>query len=121
MTPEITSNKRILLVEDEQSVRQAYNMLLSLDGHLVTEAENGIEGLSCFSASKFDLIITDFEMPKMKGDEFAAKVKQLLPGQPILMITAYSVGREVQVDAVLNKPFTLQELRQAIGKAIRST
>ena len=94
-------------------------MLLSLDGHSVTEAENGVEGLACFSASKFDLIITDFEMPKMKGDEFAARVKQLLPEQPILMITAYSVGQEVQVDAVLNKPFTLEELRQAIGKAIR--
>ncbi len=119
MAQEIAKSKSILLVDDEKSVREAYNMLLSLDGHSVTEAENGVEGLNCFSASKFDLVITDFEMPKMKGDEFAAKVKKLSPKQPILMITAYSVSREVQVDAVLNKPFTLDELRQAISRAIR--
>ena len=43
-----------------------------------------------FKADHFDLVITDFEMPQMKGNELAARIKQISPSQPILMITAYA-------------------------------
>src|ERR1035437_5619650 len=81
--------KRILLIDDQQSVRQAISLLLSLDEHTVIEASNGAEALDLFKREQFDLVITDFEMPKMKGNELAARIKQLAPAQPILMITAY--------------------------------
>ena len=113
--------KRILLVDDQSSVREAISLLLSLDEHTVVEAGNGAEALELFRRSQFDLVITDFEMPKMKGNELAAKIKQLRPAQPILMITAYAeqIGdSDNPVDALLNKPFQLEDLRQAISRLL---
>jgi len=113
--------KRILLADDQSSVRETINILLHLDGHTVVEAGNGVEALALFQRDHFDLVITDFEMPKMKGNELAAKIKQILPSQPILMVTAYAellgdLGSSV--DAVLNKPFQIEDLRLAIAKLL---
>ena len=111
--------KRILLVDDQQSVREAISLLLGLDEHAVIEASNGAEALDLFLHDQFDLVITDFEMPKMKGNELAARIKQLSPAQPILMITAYAEklgDTDNPVDAILNKPFALEELRQVMAR-----
>ena len=111
--------KRILLVDDQQSVREAISLLLSLDEHTVMEASNGAEAMDLFRRDQFDLVITDFEMPKMKGNELAARIKQRSPTQPILMITAYAERlRDFHnpVDAILDKPFQLEDLRQAMAK-----
>ena len=115
----IPRRKRILLVDDQQSVREAIGLLLGLDEHTVIEAGNGAEALDLFLRDQFDLVITDFEMPKMKGNEFAARIKQLSPAQPILMITAYAEklgDTDNPVDAILNKPFALEELRQVMAR-----
>jgi CheY-like chemotaxis protein len=113
--------RRILLVDDEQSVREAIGLLLSLDDHVIIEAADGAGALDLFRRDHFDLVITDFEMPNMKGTELAATIKQLSPAQPILMITAY-VERlsdsDSPVDAVLNKPFQLEDLRQTIANLL---
>ena len=113
--------KRILLVEDQPAVRGAIALLLGLDEHTVAEAANGVEGFALFEPGRFDLVITDFDMPHMKGDELARRVKQASPRQPILMITAYAeqlgdVGNPV--DAILNKPFQLDDLRQAMAELL---
>jgi CheY-like chemotaxis protein len=110
--------KRILLVDDQQAVRDAVNLLLSLDEHTVTEAGDGVEGLELFSQGEFDLVITDLEMPRMKGNELAARIKRMTPSQPVLMITAYAERLEEgdnPVDMILNKPFHLADLRRAIA------
>ena len=114
----IPRRKRILLVDDQQSVREAISLLLSLDEHTVIEAGNGVEALDLFRRDQFDLVITDFEMPKMKGNELAARIKQISPAQPILIITAYveKLGdSDNPVDAILNKPFELQALRRVMA------
>lgn len=115
--------KRILLVDDEPGIRGAFSLMLSLDDHIVTEANNGVEALSLFEPGRFDLIITDLDMPVMQGNQLAVRVKKAAPRQPILMITAYAerVGVENPVDVILSKPFTLEDLRQAIEKALAST
>src|SRR5512137_1124526 len=89
----IIRGKRILLVDDEPSVRESFRMLLEVDDHAVTEANNGAEAMDLFTKGQFDLVVTDFEMPVMKGDELAVRIKRLAPEQPILMITAY--GKEL--------------------------
>jgi CheY-like chemotaxis protein len=121
MEQNIIRRKRLLLVDDESSVREAFRMMLELDDHQVTEANNGAEAMGLFTKSQFDLVLTDFEMPVMKGGELAVRIKNVAPKQPILMITAY--GKELgdpqnPVDAILNKPFTLDELRRAIAKLL---
>ena len=87
---EVTSGKRILLIDDDdQAVRQATKLLLSIDRHSVTEAENGIEGLALAAAQPFDLVVVDFFMPGIDGGEVARRIKHIAPSLPILMITAY--------------------------------
>lgn len=83
--------KRILVADDQPGVRDALKLLLAIDHHQVTEARDGVEALDLVSSREFDLLITDYEMPRMKGNELAVKVKKLSPALPILMMTAYSV------------------------------
>jgi two-component system, cell cycle response regulator CpdR len=121
MEQKIIRGKRILLVDDEPSVREAFRMMLEFDGHSVTEANNGAEALDLFTKGQFDLVTTDLEMPVMKGNELAVGIKNLAPKQPILMITAYEKelgDSENPVDSILNKPFTLNNLRGAIAKLL---
>jgi two-component system cell cycle response regulator CpdR len=116
----IIREKRILIAEDEPQVRDSIYMLLTIDDHLVAQAENGAQALDMFTKGKFDLVITDFEMPVMKGNALAAKIKQLAPKQPILMITAYNekINSDNPVDMIITKPFTFDDLRDAIAKIL---
>jgi CheY-like chemotaxis protein len=110
--------KHILLVDDETAVRGAVAMLLSIDGHTVTEAGSGDEAIDRFGKETFDLVITDFKMPGMTGAALAAAIKRLSPAQPIIMVTAHEApptGPANPVDAVLNKPFMLDDLRRVVG------
>lgn len=116
------ASRHILVVDDEPSVRDAVKMLLEFDGHSVITASSGMEGLELFGQGKYDLVITDFMMPAMKGDELAVAVKARAPGQPVVMITGNAamlkpVKNPLQaVDFVINKPFLLEDLREAIEK-----
>ncbi len=113
--------KKVLLAEDESQVREAIRMLLSVDEHEVTEARDGREALAMFEPGRFDLVITDYMMPRMQGDELAKQIKQKAPRQPVLMISAYvqqGACLASQVDALLAKPFSFVDLRQAIAKLL---
>src|SRR5215813_13545688 len=114
------SGKHILLVDDDQSVRNALRLMLASDAHTVVEANNGAEAWMPFRGSQFDLVMTDFEMPFVKGDELAAKIRQLVPAQPILMMTAYAHkrGPKNPVDAVIHKPFDRASLREVMAKLL---
>ena len=117
--PGKTIRKHILLADDQQEVRDTIKLLLRLDEHTVAEAKNGREALEMFTQDRFDLVITDYAMPEMRGDELAANVKLLAPFQPILMLTGSAEmldGSNTPVDALLRKPFSLGDLRQAIAR-----
>lgn len=98
-------------------------MMLAFDGHVVETAGNGKEALARLERDKFDLIITDFEMPMMKGDALAIAIKARDPKQPVVMITAYAEMLQASgnplagVDFVISKPFLLENLREAVSKA----
>ena len=81
---------RILVVDDEPFVCDAVRMMLAFDGHDVVTANSGKEALAVMQHSEFDLVITDFAMPSMKGDQLAAVIKERNPAQPVVMITAYA-------------------------------
>jgi CheY-like chemotaxis protein len=112
-------SKRILVADDEELLRACLRMMLELEGHQVTEARNGAEALDLFKSGEFDLVITDFEMPVMQGDELAVSIKLLSPSLPVLMVTGSGRARpdaRNPVDAVLSKPFNVGELHDALGK-----
>ena len=124
MTARGVPAKRILVVDDEPFVCDAVRMMLVFDGHEVETANSGHEALALLDNAKFDVVITDFAMPGMKGDELAVAIKSRFPGQPIVMITAYAEMLQASgnpltgVDFIISKPFLLENLRQAIAKAV---
>ena len=116
--------QKILVVDDEPFVCEAVKMMLAFDGHEVKIANSGREALLVLENETFDLVITDFAMPAMKGDQLAAAIKSRLPRQPVVMITAYaemlqSAGEPLPgVDFLISKPFLLENLREAIAKVV---
>ncbi len=119
--PTEVRGQRILVVEDEVPVREILRMMLEVEGYQVTEAGDGAEALTLFSNGRFDLVITDFEMPRMKGNVLAVGIKQLAPSTPILMISA-SAGARLEpgnpVDALLGKPFLVEDLHCTLRKLL---
>jgi CheY-like chemotaxis protein len=124
MPAPISLKKRILVVDDEPLVCDAIGMMLSFDGYEVVAASSGKEALALFEQGKFDLVITDYIMPGMTGDELVLALKARVPGQPVIMITAHadmlktSGTPPVGVDQLVSKPFLLADLREAVQKAI---
>lgn len=115
--------RRILVVDDEPYVCDAVRMMLAFDGHQVETAGSGKAALELFGKGKYDLVITDYAMPAMKGDELAIAIKSLAPEQPVVLITAYAEMLKsaatplTGVDHIVSKPFLLEDLRTAIEKA----
>jgi CheY-like chemotaxis protein len=121
MTPHTIARKRILLVDDEPMVRQTLKLMLTLDQWTVVEAENGLDGCRSFTPGEFDVVITDYAMHGMKGDELARAIKCLVPSQPIIMISAYIDqlrNSDIPVDALLSKPCSIADLRRAIAEVL---
>jgi DNA-binding response OmpR family regulator len=102
-------------------------MILELDQHQVEIASSGHDALAALQRGNFDLVIVDYEMPGMKGDNIAASIKAKAPQQPIIMITGHSEALRLAgnfplaVDQVITKPFDMQELREAVRKIGRKS
>jgi CheY-like chemotaxis protein len=114
----------ILVVDDEAIIGESIIMLLSHEGHKVCHVGSGEAALAKLAECKFDLVITDFLMPGMQGDELVANIRQLAPAQRILMVTAFSKEFEEfgdssgRPDGILLKPFSLTELNEAIDRVV---
>jgi CheY-like chemotaxis protein len=126
MAPGTTSQsiapKSILVVDDEPSVVESLRLLLRIKRHQVEVAEDGEQALAMYAKGKYDLVITDCAMPEMNGVELARLIRERVPEQPILMITAYkeTVTRYEKwqscIDGMVAKPFSLEELQEALAK-----
>lgn len=115
---------KILIVEDEKSMREVLKILLEGEGHEVTTASDGIEGLSCIEKDIFDLVITDVKMPKADGFEVLKRIKETSPDTIVIMITAFG-NRETATQAMkfgaydfISKPFNIDEIRLIVRKSI---
>jgi CheY-like chemotaxis protein len=124
MTTPPFPQRRILVVDDEPLVCDAVRMMLDFDGHVVETVVSAKDALAKLEGNKFDLVITDYQMPGMRGDELAAAIKARDPKSPVVMITAYAemlqaAGNPLTgVDFIISKPFLLENLREAIAKTI---
>ena len=113
--------KRILIVEDDLVLAQTVRVALALEGHQVEVAGDGEQALAMFEASPPDLVVADFQLPKMDGLELAQGLKERAPWCPIILITAYAeavlrTGTVSNVDMVLGKPFSRAQLGAALRK-----
>lgn len=115
-----------MVVDDEQLVRDSIKMLLEYAGHEVTPVESGEAALEQLAQKKFDIVITDFSMPFMPGDQLVARIREMLPFQRIIMATAFAEEYKVfgqpssHVDALLLKPFSFQQLKDAVENVLTS-
>jgi two-component system response regulator PilR (NtrC family) len=115
---------RILIVDDELSMREFLKILLEKEGYAVTAAADGITALATFKDQEIDLVITDIRMPGMNGLELLTELKQQAAHLPVIMITAFASPD----DAVLamkngafdyiTKPFNVDEIKGVIRAAI---
>ena len=116
---------RILVVDDEPSIRTVLKAHLARDGHEVATAADGAEAVGALTQAPFDLVISDLRMPGMSGLELLAWCTREQPGLPIILITAHGTV-DAAVEALklgaqdfITKPFDLDELKQAVDKALR--
>ncbi len=120
---------RILFVDDEEALtRLAQEMLESL-GYKVTVVRDGVEALGRFEArpDEFDLVITDYTMPKMTGLEFAGEVLRIRPDIPVILCSGYSQAvseekiKEMGVREFVLKPIRVHEIAEIIARLLNST
>jgi DNA-binding response OmpR family regulator len=116
---------RILLIEDEASLREGLVDLLEGDGHTVTTAADGVTGLETGLRELFDLVLLDLMLPRLDGMDVCRRLRAARPGLPILMVTARGSeddkvrGLVEGADDYVTKPFSARELLarvRAIGR-----
>lgn len=115
-------SERILLVEDEEMVRNLCRQVLESCGYSVVEAKDGVEALDIFETRNlnFDLLISDIVMPKMGGKELAEKINSIDPDLPVLFMSGYPDNDFVKRGVIeanvnfLQKPFTVETLTSKI-------
>lgn len=117
---------RLLVVDDEESIREFLEIMLKKEGYDVTLAEDGLRAKELLAKKSFDMIISDLQMPGMTGIELLKYVKDSYPDITFMMITAFGTT-ETAVDAMkmgaydyLTKPFKIDEVRLNIQNALRS-
>lgn len=115
---------RILIIEDEQSYREAMAFILSREGYEVAQASDGTSGLTEFEANGADLVLLDLMMPGMSGTEVCRALRQRAD-VPIIMVTARDSetdkvgGLELGADDYVTKPFSPRELVARIHAVMR--
>ncbi|MFP4309428.1 MAG: response regulator [Desulfococcaceae bacterium] len=126
--PMAAGTARILVVEDEPTVRDVLRLLLSSGGHSVVCASRGDEGLRTFQQApdRFDLVITDSKMPGLPGEKMVAVIRRVRPKVPILMLSGFGDRRmeeqakAVGIDCFLAKPIGRRELMTAVDRLLRA-
>ncbi len=115
---------KILVVDDDQGMREFLEIMLSREGYRVSTASDAGKALSRCRKETFDLIITDLKMPKMDGIGFLKEVKELSPETMVILITAYASG-ETAVTAMkegaydyIEKDFAIEDLNRIVRNAL---
>jgi signal transduction histidine kinase/ActR/RegA family two-component response regulator len=118
------SPARILVIDDEDSVRDILSQILGVKGHQVVVASDGEEGIERFKNEIFDLVFTDLGMPKISGWEVGKTIKGLNPKVPIVMITGWGMElskekmQENGIDLIVSKPFQFDQVVELVSEAM---
>ncbi|MFN7262743.1 MAG: sigma-54-dependent transcriptional regulator [Pseudobdellovibrionaceae bacterium] len=118
---------RILVVDDEESIREFLEIMLKKEGYEVTCAEDGAKAKDLLAKKNFNMIISDLQMPNLTGLELLKHVRETYPDTVFMMITAFGTT-ETAVEAMkmgaydyLTKPFKIDEVRLNIQNALRAS
>lgn len=119
---------RILIADDEESMRQLVARAIAMDGHDIITAQDGAEALDIIASEggAFDLLLTDIKMPVMDGIALSLAVARDFPALTILLMTGFADQRERAsglnsiVHDVITKPFAVADIRTAVADALAS-
>ncbi|MBM7485684.1 MULTISPECIES: response regulator [Bradyrhizobium] len=117
---------KILIADDEDSMRQLVARAIAMDGHEIVTAQDGAEALEILTRAdgRFDLLLTDIQMPVMDGIALALSVARDFPDLTILLMTGFADQRErasnlnALVHDVVTKPFSVADIRTAVADAL---
>ncbi|MDA0856498.1 MAG: response regulator, partial [Proteobacteria bacterium] len=114
-----TSELNVLVVEDDEALRESFQQLLSYLFAEVDAAVDGQDALDQLAAKNYDIVLTDLRMPRMSGFQLLQEIRQQSPQQPIVVISAHEdevLRRELAVYKVhyLSKPVILEELLKVV-------
>ncbi|TIL65317.1 response regulator [Mesorhizobium sp.] len=117
---------KLLIVEDDESVRTLAARALERAGHMIDIAADGAQGLALIRTARggYDLVVSDIRMPGMDGIQMAKAAASLFPTMKILLMTGYADQRERAEElngvivGVVQKPFTLAEIRARVEQAL---
>lgn len=116
------AQKRVLVVDDMGSIRQVITALLNASGYETAQASGGAQALELMKKTKFDLVLSDWNMPGMTGSEFVTAIRATDRAMPVVMVTA-EANRErilemqaIGVSGYLLKPFKQQALLTVLAK-----
>jgi CheY-like chemotaxis protein len=113
---------RILLVDDDPSALRLYRTLLASDGHDVVLLDAGVDAVEAATRERFDLVITDFNMPGIKGDVTLSLLRARLPSLPVIILTSEISpalerrARDAGAAAFLRKPCSADLLARTIAR-----
>src|SRR6185436_16853012 len=118
-------NNRILVVEDEQSMRDLMALMLRKEGYKVEIAESGLKAKERLDRSEaFDLVVSDISMPGMTGLDLLRHFRQVCPDTAVILMTAYG-SKETAIEALndgatyyVEKPFDLDEIKVVVRKTM---
>jgi len=119
-----TESHRLLLVDDEQGMRDTLADILEETGLQIDQAADGLEAVDKVSTRSYGLVLMDIRMPVMNGVEALRRIKVLRPGLPVVMMTAYTAAAEVEearrqgAEAVLYKPLDIPQLLNLLRRAL---
>jgi DNA-binding response OmpR family regulator len=118
---------RILVVDDDGDIRSVATKVLKRSGYEADAAENGAVAWDTLQKNTYHLLITDHSMPKVTGIELVKKVRSARMALPVILVTGVIPTEELnrhpwlQLAATLLKPFTVEELLQAVEGVLRAT
>jgi len=116
---------KILVIDDERSIRNSMKDILSFEGHEVVLAENGMEGLVSVKTEKPEVVFCDIKMPKMEGIEVLERIKEFTSDVPVIILTARGnesdrvAGLDAGADDYVVKPFLPRELTARVRAVLR--
>ncbi len=122
----MTEKLNILIIDDDESIRDSCGQVLEKEGYTVRTAKDGRDGLRLFKKEFFHAVLLDLKLPGLDGMKVLSLIKEETPSTPVIMITGYA-SIESAVEAMkkgafdyLSKPFSPLELRLTLSKALRS-
>ena len=110
----------ILFAEDEANVRSVLTTFLEIIGYQVTQAANGLEGLNLLKKAKYDLVITDINMPVMSGNELISNIAGLPDPPPVIALCGDigEVSPNSAVTEIVSKPVSIHTLKAVVQRVL---